>query len=233
MLLIFDSDKFTRYVDEKTPKAEVREKNQLTVVRSHNSSSSTLKIKPSDYQLSLVRKILTKQSTCSNAKIDKTTINKFWAQHVVEFIALILQDIFMLNLSTDTNNDAETPSTSETMNTEKHDSANKFSKKLNITGTRDVFLGRKQTKKITNNSLAMEMLDSRERFNNALEIQLKIAVQVSANETFDGITIDFEDLIKTKKNNSFKTFLTNFDQNLNNLLKICFVHKSVNSSNLI
>lgn len=213
------------------PKAEVREKNQLTVVRSHNSSSSTLKIKPSDYQLSLVRKILTKQSTCSNAKIDNTAINKFWAQHVVEFIALILQDIFMLNLSTETNNDPETPSTSETMNTEKHDSANKFSKKFS--GTRDVFLGRKQTKKITNNSLAMEMLDSRERFNNALEIQLKIAVQVSANETFDGITIDFEDLIKTKKNNSFKTFLTNFDQNLNNLLKICFVHKSVNSSNLI
>lgn len=230
LLLIFDAVKFNQYVQEKMPKNDIKQ--QTAVIRSQNSATSkgTLQIKPTDYHLSIVREILTKQSNGSNAKIENLTINRSWAEHVIEFIGLMLKDIFILKMESTSNNmvnETETPSTSADITSENDENSDNLMKRFVISGNRDVFLGRKQTKKINVNSLNIEMLDSQERFKNtAIEIQLKAAVQLSANmSTFDAITINFEDLIKTKKNNSFKTFFTNFDQNLNNLLKIYFLYK--------
>lgn len=228
LLLIFDADKFNQYVQDKIPKGGSR--GGSAVFRSHNNSKSILQIKPTDYHLSIVREILTKQSTSSNTKIDNIAINRCWAEHVLEFIVQMLQDIFMLKMEGDEKSGTEAPSTSAALDTENDKDSSKFSKIFEISGNRDVFLGRKQAKKINSNSLNMEMLDSQDRYKNStIEIQLKAAVQIST--TFGDsteITINFEDSIKTKKNNSFKTFCTNFDQNLNNLLKIYFVHKKEN-----
>lgn len=232
LLLIFDADKFTQCVQEKIPKAGSRVNQQMAVFRNSNAMKNMLQVKPTDYHLSIVREILTKQLNGSNVKIDSPTINKCWVDHVIQFILLMLKDVFMLEIENETDNTMngkELPS-STTNDSNENANVNKISKKFDITGTRDVFLGRKQTKKITINSLSAEMIDSQERFKNtAWEIQLKASVYIST-DSLDAVMIEFNDLIKTRKNNSFKTFFTNFDQNLNNLLKIYFVNKKGNLS---
>lgn len=245
LLLLFDADKFLQYTQQKSQRKNTETKHpQTAVFRSQNAATfkSTLHIKPTDYHLSIVREILTKKNTESNTKIDSQAIHRTWSEYVVEFIVLILRDIFMLkteNVATTetTPNGIDTPSTSaasEPNENATNDSMNsneekdRFMKVLNVSGNRDVFLGRKQIKKITPQSLTAEMLESQARVKNTvLDIQLKASIRIKSDvNSFDNITIELEDQIKTKKNNSFKTFFTNFDQNLNNLLKIYFVHKS-------
>lgn len=107
----------------------------------------------------------------------------------------------------------------------------KFLKIFDINGTCDVFLGRKQTKKVTANTLNIELRDSQHRFKNAnaakCKINLNASVKITTDlENFDAVTVELSDQIKTKKNNFYKTFCTNFIQNVNNLLKIYFVYKS-------
>lgn len=210
---------------------------------------TTLDVKPTDYHLSIVREILTKKNTDINTKIDSLTIHRFWSELVVDFIVCILRDIFMLTIETDSTtkqqNGTETPSTSTaaTATETKMDSAtdvtsdgekDKFTKVLSVSGTRDVFIGRKQTKKVTIHSLHAEMADSQDRVKKTTwEIQLKAFIKIASDtKNYDKVSIVIEDKIKTKKNNSFKTFLTNFDHNLNNLLKIYFVHKSGNTEQI-
>lgn len=257
LLLLFDAEKFTQYSiqkirrtndDAKQQQQQIAKQQQTAVFRSQNAASlkTVLNVKPTDYHLSIVREILTKKNTETNTKIDSQAIHRSWSEYVVEFIVLILRDIFMLKIENGPatemiQNGTETPSTSvaaepndesvteDAVTTD--DDQERFTKVLNVSGARDVFLGRKQTKKITIHSLHAEMLDSQERVKNtAWEIQLKASVKIATDiNSFDNVTIELEDQIKTKKNNSFKTFFTNFDQNLNNLLKIYFVHKSGNT----
>lgn len=241
LLLLFDGEKFVQYCQQKLQQSpnDLQSKKQTAVFRSQSNVSlkATVHIKPTDYHLSIVREILTRKNIDSNVKIDNQAIHKSWCEHVINFIVLILEDIFKLKIvkSKSIINNTEKPSTSSEINniiTTPESESERFTKFFCIEGSRDVFLGRKQTKKITINSLNAEMLDSIERFkNNSKEIKLEASVNITTN-TFDDITVDIADLIKTKKNNSFKTFLTNFDQNLNNLLKICFVHKSGNVINI-
>lgn len=240
LLSIFDTGKFLQYSQQKIQRRTNETKKQTAVFRSQNAATykTALHIKPTDYHLSIVREMLTKKFSNSDKKIDGQAIHRSWCEHVIRFIVLMLQDIFMLKIENASNKKESSmePSTSSTENQTNENSntsdeeSDRFSKTLDISGTRDVFLGRKQTKKIAIHSLKAEMLDSQERFKNcAWEIQLKAFLKITSDmDSFDEITIEFHDLINTKKNNSFRTFFTNFDQNLNNLLKIYFVHKSGN-----
>lgn len=232
LLLIFDAEKFNQSIQQKMQ----RSSNAVVRPNATASHKSSLIIKPTDYHLSVVREILTKKSTDPNVKIDNQSINQAWCEYIVDSIETILRDIFMLKIESDNINnvkaESNAASTSTAKNTDNENdmstSENGFTKTYTLSGTKDVFLGRKQSKKITITSLNTEMMESQERFKNtAWEIQLKFHVKISQDtKNYDAIQIEFLDLIKTKKNNSFKTFCTNFDQNLNHLLKICFVHKS-------
>lgn len=235
LLEIFNAEKFNQHIQQKI------QRSSTAVFRPGSTAShkSSLIIKPTDYHLSIVRERLMKKSTDSNAKIDNQSINQAWCEYIVDFIETILRDIFMLKIESDNVNnikaELETASTSTAKSTDNENgtstSENELTKTFILSGTRDVFLGRKQSKKITVDSLNAEMMESQERHKNtAWEIQLKFYVKVSPDtKNFDAVQIEFHDLIKTKKNNSFRTFFTNFDQNLNHLLKICFVHKSGSS----
>lgn len=237
LLLIFDAEKFDKYVQQKMSNSEQksRSKQQISVFKPLNATR--VHIKPTDYHLSIIREILTKKVNDTNTtKIDTQAIHRSWAEHIVDFIISILQEIFMLEIETIATNTTNQPSTSKNVIAESSNGENidlqtelneMLTKEFNIIGSRDVFLGRKQTKKIMVNTLNLEKLESQERFKNiALKIQLKAATKIRMDSTnFDEVTIEFIDLIKTKKNNFFKTFFTNFDQNLNNLLKIFFVHE--------
>lgn len=237
LLLMFDAEKFNQNIQQKIQRSS-------TAIFKRSSTAahkSSLIIKPTDYHLSIIREILMKKSSDSNMKIDSHAINQAWCEYMVDFIETILRDIFMLKMDNDEVNqikeELEEASTSagkngdnETEMSPSENDINRFAKMFVLSGTRDVFLGRKQSKKITIHSLNAEMMESQERHKNtAWEIQLKVYAKVlPESKNFDAIRIEFFDLIKTKKNNSFKTFFTNFDQNLNHLLKICFVHKSGN-----
>ncbi|XP_031620997.1 UTP:RNA uridylyltransferase 1 isoform X2 [Contarinia nasturtii] len=242
LLSIFDAGKFLEYVRRKNQKVpEPRVPPQLAVLKPQSTTNRkiVLQIKPTDYHLSIIRDILMKKHSDTNVKIDNQTIHRSWAENIIQSIHGILQDIFMLKVENMTSqtatNGTNTPSTSATpepqTDTTSDDSKSKkideFSKEFSIVGTRDVFLARKQTKKITVNTLNYERLESQERFKkNALQLQLSATVHVTTDvDNFELITVEFNDLIKTKKNNSFRNFITNFEQNLNNLLKVYLVHK--------
>lgn len=239
LLQLFDAEKFNQYVQQKISNNVQKSSSKQQISVSKPLNSTRIHVKPTDYHLSIIREILTKEVNNSNAtKIDSQAIHRSWAKHIVDFIILILREIFMLEIEIIATNTANQPSTSKNSNAESSNDNNEnidlqaelnemLTKEFNMIGSRDVFLGRKQTKKITVNTLNLEKLESQERFKKmALKIQLKAAAKIRMNtNNFDEVTIEFIDLIKTKKNNFFKTFLTNFDQNLNNLLKICFVHE--------
>lgn len=170
--------------------------------------------------------------------LDNQSIYQSWSEFILDFIVLILRDIFILSIEkTDVDGskkETETASTSAAQNRSNENMERTLdidivqeAKIFVACGARDVFLGRKQSKKITVHTLKSEMLDSQDRFKkNVGETPLKAIVKVLPNRnSYDEITIEFYDLIKTKKNNSFRTFFNSFDQNLNYLLKIYFVHK--------
>lgn len=257
LLAIFDADNFQRYIEQKLQKSPPKQRlpYQPAVFRAQNSTAckSVLHIKPTDYHLSMVREILTKKMSESNVKIDSPTIHRSWAEYVVQCVVIMLQDIFMLKIEDTSNNESNetrTQSTTTTTNTTtdepmpksneedtvpettSNDHSDRFSREFDVSGTRDVFLGRKQTKKITVDSLNAEILESQERFKNmAVEMNLKANVNIRTDiKNFDSVAIELNDLIKTKKNNSFKTFLTNVDQNLNVFLKIYLMHKHATTS---
>lgn len=235
LLLMFDAEKFNQNIQQKIQRSSTAVFKRSSIA-AHKSS---LIIKPTDYHLSIVRDILMKKSTDTNTKISSEAITQTWCEYIVDFIGNILRDIFMLKMNDEEVNkvreELETASAgaTKTIDNENDTSTsendiNRFTKMFVLSGTRDVFLGRKQSKKITIHSLNAEMMESQERHKNtAWEIQLKVYAKVSPDtKNYDAIRVEFYDLIKTKKNNSFKTFFTNFDQNLNHLLKIFFVHKS-------
>ncbi|XP_055308241.1 uncharacterized protein LOC129572325 [Sitodiplosis mosellana] len=231
LMFLFDAEKCNQWLQQKMSKCPVNKTRSLqetTVLKQQSSTSAccnVITIKPTENHLSMIREMSVKKRDDSNAtKIDNRTIHLSWSEFVIESVILILRDIFMLEM--EKLSMSETPSTSVNMNAECSDDNEAFTKEFNITGSRDVFLGRKQTKKITVNTLNLEKLESQERYKQSLEIQLKAVTKIRTDiNNFDEVTIEFHDLIKTKKNNSFRTFFTNFDQNLNNLLKIYLVHK--------
>lgn len=243
LMSIFDAAKFTEHFRRKNQKVPIEPRTLLQSCVTKSTSSTNHKIilhvKPNDYHLSIIRDILTKKNSDPNAKIDNQTIHRHWTELMVEGIHVILQDIFMVTMKDTSNkstNGTNTPSTSATPDTSE-DTANSddsknnpvdlFSKEYSLSGYRDVFLARKQAKKLTVNSLNYERLESQERFKkNALQIQLTATVNITTDkDNFELITMEFNDLIKTKKNNSFRNFLTNFEQNLNRLLRVYLVHK--------
>lgn len=235
LLSIFDAEKLNHISQQKIQKHPkiLRSRQESSVTKSLEAAiyRISLHIKPTDFHQSIVRKILTKKNR-------STHIHRAWAEYTIEGIALILKDIFLvkMNVSENESNGTEKPlidtittPNSQDRNVQKDFESElcaNFSREFIITGSRDVFLGRKQTKNITVNSFNSEMLESQDRFDKtSLEIHLNAAVKISTNlDSYDEITIEFNDLIKTKKNNSFKPFITIFEQNLHNLLKIYLVH---------
>lgn len=215
LLLLFDVEKFEAFAVERTKKQrqiDEMNKNQrmlMPKVTSANGKTSIC-LEPTDHQLSIARDILVKKFNDADVKIDKVTINRLWAETVIEFLVQILKDIFMFDIG---NQSVE--------------SSDKFLRQFDVTGTRDVFVGRKHRRSIHPGTWHIEKSESRTRFDSACKIALKMNGKITADlENLDKVTIEFEDGIKTKKNNSYKSFLTTFAQNINHLMKICFVSKN-------
>lgn len=233
--LLFDTEKFNQWIQQRMSKDLKKNSLQKTTILKPQTSTSAryniIKVKPTEKHLSMIREISMKKRNSNSEKIDNLAIHRFWAELIIDGIICILRDIFMLEIDKfQTNNTKIELSKIFNMNAETSDDRRPYTEEFNIMGSHDVFLGRKQIKKITVNTFNLEKLESQERLKrSALKIQLKAATKIQTDVcNFDEVTIQFHDLIRTKRNNSFKSFVTNFGQSLNNLLKIYLVHKCDN-----
>lgn len=214
LLKLFDCEKFDEYVAERIKKRrdETSGKQGASTYPTPilANDKTTIPLEATGPQLSTARDILMKRNNDANVKIDRLQINRFWAETMIEFLVQILREIFLFEIESDA-----------------VESSDKLLRQFKITGTRDVFLSRKQRKHIHPGVLPIEIAESKQRFEKAIKICLKSIVTITTDlENLDKVSIEFEDEIQTKKNNSFKSFITTFVQNINHLLRICFVNKS-------
>lgn len=215
LLLLFDVEKFEAFAVERTKKQrqidQMNKHQRLPMPKVTTANNKTsICLEPTDHQLSITRDILVKKFNDADVKIDKVTINRLWAETVIEFLVEILRDLFMFDIGY-----------------KSVESSDKFLRQFEVSGTRDVFVGRRQRRSIHPGTWHIEKSESRKRFDSACKIALKINGKITADlENLDKVTIEFEDNIKTKKNNSYKSFMTTFAQNINHFMKICFVGKN-------
>lgn len=233
LMLLFDAEKFNQRIHQRMSKGPKKNLPQITTISKPNTSTSAcyniIKIKPTEKHLSMIREMLVKKRDNSE-KIDNLAIHRLWAELVIDGVICILRDIFILEIEkSSTNNEIEL-STNLNMSGEGKDDKRSYTKEFNITGSHDVFLGRKRIKKIAVNTFDLEKMESQERVKHAaLKIQLRAVIKIQTDAcNFDEVAIQLNDLIRTKRNNSFKTFVTNLDQNINNLMKIYLIHKCGN-----
>lgn len=218
--LLFDEEIFNQYV-----RWQERMKGPAVLRDYAAPSQRTLfyVIATDDY-LSIVRRILSKTSV---ENLNEEAVHQSWAEQAVNFVTLILQDIFMLT----ENNDGVPPANtlSESIGLKKQtEKPATFSRTINLIGCRDVFDERKQITPINENSLSAAMRDSQKRNKKSRTINLKTIVKINTDtKTYNKITVEFEDLINTRRHNYFRQFRRYFEENLDNLLKVYFLQKRV------
>lgn len=95
-----------------------------------------------------------------------------------------------------------------------------------LNGKRDLFSRREQMNPINGKTWNIELQDSRNRFNFAPEfVELKLFAKVTTDsKNFNSVSINFSDGTKTKKNNFYKAFCTQFSRNIYYLLKSYLIH---------
>lgn len=224
LLNLFDAVKFEKHAD-----GEMQKKNRENVshVKIERRSSNALSVSytPTEAELFDVRDILTKSmSKERNELIDQNDVNKFWAEHAIKYIVKMLEEIFLVELkirSPDENSSESITTNSETI---LRDSSDKFLKEFEIVGTQDVLVGRKLVKNIDEHTLQKEIRISQRLLSKTIKMNLRADLKISADlENFNRLALELNDLIKTKKNNQFRTFSTCFQHHSRQFLKAYFV----------
>lgn len=227
LLNLFDSVKFDKYADVQMQKKN-RENVTHVKIERRSSNALTVSYSPTEAELFDVREILTKSmpKQC-NELIDQTGVHKFWAEHAIKYIVKMLEEIFLVELKTRSsaeNSDETIATNSETI---LRDSSDKFLKEFEIVGTQDVLVGRKLVKNIDEHTVAKEIGISQKFAANSTrdaKMNLRVDLKISADlENFNRIALEMNDLIKTKKNNHFRTFSTCFQHHSRQYLKAYFV----------
>lgn len=197
--------------------------NEAKMVKS-SKSSFFVKLFPSESDLVVVRRYLLKTNNPSSV-ITAVEIKAFWAKSVIKHIIDMFTNIFCLDVSSadsDTSMESlETVSKSSKVDGQSDVHTNDLSKSFEIAGTKDVFYGRKQQKIHTAAFIRNEMEISKKRFEgNQMPINLKAKVKLWAtSESADFVSVEFDDLVHTKKNNFFKGFQSMFSSNVHHYLK--------------
>lgn len=186
----------------------------------------TYRLRVTDSDLLSIRSILKNQEKIDTV-LENLSVHQFWAENVVKFLCEILQDIFCLtvevkNIANSTKQVANGSSNKVNNHTSsKSIDITKYQKELEINGICDVFYSRKQTKITSPAILQREISESKRRLERKLlPISLKAVVRIYTDlEKFDSISVEFEDLIKRRKNNYFKTFFTTIVQHTRQYIK--------------
>lgn len=225
LLNLFDSVKFDKYAD-----AQMQKKNRenVTHLKIERRSSNALSVSyvPTEAELFDVREILTKSMTKQcNELIDQTGVHKFWAENAIKYIVKMLEELFMVKLQTCAPADSSSEAIATNSETILQNTSDKFLKEFEIVGTQDVLVGRKLVKNIDEHTLKREIEISQKLIAKSMKMNLRARVKISADlENFNRLALEMDDLIKTKKNNQFRTFSTCFQHHSRQFLKAYFVH---------
>lgn len=191
-------------------------------------SSSFIKILPIESELALARKFLLRERGLESV-IRSAEIKNFWAKKVIDFLIDMFENIFCLQISMG-QSEADEGTSDRISKSPKVDGqtdvhTNDLLRLLEITGVRDVFYGRKQQKTVTPKFIQEEMAASKLRMeNNKLEINFKSLVKLeAAAQNSDFVSIEFQDLVGTKKNNFFKGFQSLFSSIVRHYLRGYFM----------
>lgn len=226
LLNLFDSAQFDKYAD-----AQMQKKNREHVshvkIECRSANALTVSYVPTEAELFDVRDILSKsmQKECKEL-IDQTGVHKFWAEHAIKYIVKMIEEIFMIELKTTlTSGEGTSKAIATNSETILQKSSDKFLKEFQIVGTQDVLVGRKLVKNIDEHTLNKEKELSRNLIANSNKMILRAHLKLSADlENFNRVALEMNDLIKTKKNNQFRTFSTCFQHHSRQFLKAYFVH---------
>lgn len=219
LLSIFNKNAFVQ------PKPEVMKSNK---------SSFFIKVLPIESELVLIRKYLLKTKG-SETLIKAADIKALWAKKIIEYLIDMLTNVFCMSIAPIENETAgetsETASKSPKVDGQSDVHTNDLCKLIEVTGTRDVFYGRKQQKILSPSFIRIEIDTSKKRLeNNQMEINFKANVNLGATQqNADFVTIDFEDLVRTKKNNFFKGFQALFSSSVRHFLKGYFLEFQTNN----
>lgn len=214
--------------------------NRKDNVRSKSSDGRlTYRLRVNDSELLLVRSILKSQEK-TDAVLENILVHQYWAENNVKFLCEILRDIFCLTIDIRDNDNSTNATTNGTDNTNTTADSNsldigKYQKVLEINGSCDVFYSRKQPKIMLPATIQREIIESKKRFERKLlPISLKAIVRINTDlEKFDSISVEFEDLLKRRKNNYFKTFFTTVVQHTRQYLKGYFLIMKQNNESAV
>lgn len=193
-----------------------------------NKSSFFLKVLPIESELVLIRKYLLKTKG-PDTVIKAADIKALWAKKIIDYLIDMLTNVFCMSitpLEIETVNEvSETASKSPKVDGQSDVHTNDLYKIIEVIGTKDVFYGRKQQKILAPSFIRIEIDTSKKRLeNNQMEINFKAKVNIAATpNSADFVTVDFEDLVRTKKNNFFKGFQALFSSSVRHFLKGYFL----------
>lgn len=227
LLNLFESAQFDKYAD-----AQMQKKNREHVshvkIECRSANALTVSYVPTEAELFDVREILSKSmpKEC-NELIDQTGVHKFWAEHAIKYIVKMIEEIFMIELkATSTFGEGTSKPVATNSETILQKSSDKFLKEFEVVGTQDVLVGRKLVKNIDEHTLSKEKDLSRKLIaETSNKMILRAHLKLSADlENFNRVALEMNDLIKSKKNNQFRTFSTCFQHHSRQFLKAYFIH---------
>lgn len=193
-----------------------------------NRSSFFVKITQIESELVLIRKYLLKRQ-CGDTVIHAVDMKQLWCKNVIEYIIDMLTNLYCMKLTIEDDETAnisnETASKSPKVDGQKDVHTNDLMKTVIVTGDKDVFYGRKQQKILLPTFIRSEVEISKQRYEmTEPKINFKARIKLAAApECADCVTLDFEDLVCTRKNNFFKGFQAIFLAGVRHFLKGYFL----------
>lgn len=220
LLNLFDTVKYDKYADAQMQKKNKDNVSHLKIER-RSSNALSVSYAPTEAELFDVRNTL--QASEGIELIDQTSVHKLWSQQAIKYIVKMLEEIFLVELKT-ISSSADSQSLATNSETILQISSDKFLKEFEIVGTQDVLVGRKLVKGIDEHTLKKEIAVSQKLTAKSIKMNLRAHVKLSSDlENFNRLALELNDLIKTKKNNHFRTFSTSFQHHSRQFLKAYFV----------
>lgn len=217
LLELFDTAKF---------EAEVKKRNPDESNFTKNAVKTTWTIKPNEFELSTVRKILSKKSRTETDKFTADDVCKSWTRSTARFVLEAIRDVFRFEI-----NVKKVSGGSEKLEEADIDemcsaSADGIAHDILVFGARDVFYARKLNKDVDGSTLQKEIDISKERFDKTPKVDFRAKIKITASaDKFDQIDLEIGDLIRRRHNNYYRSFCMTLKNQMQTLLKMYFAHE--------
>lgn len=217
LLELFDTAKF---------EAEVKIRNPDDSNFTKNAVKTTWTIKPNEFELSIMRKILAKKRQTETDKFTSDDVCKSWTRSAARFVLEVIRDVFRFEIKvkkvSGESEQMEEADIAEMCNA----TADEIDHEIFVFGACDVFYARRLNKDVDGSTLQKEIDISRERFDKTPKVDFRAKIKITANaDKFDQIDLEIGDLIRRRHNNYYRSFCMTLKNQMQLLLKIYFAHE--------